>query len=210
MVKSLAVALSLSLAAGVVAHAQTVRRPVAPEPLVTGPQADMMKLQMAMVSAQQAAIKPGDEAMPCEALQKELVSTMTDPAIQAYAAKADAAYAKQLASQPKGVMTAEAAAALAAALTSGTAMTGMPTMPSFTPGQAMTPQQMQQLMLAQQQATITYMNQLMPLMPALMRSQRVAQLAAVKNCAWMTGGLGLYPGAGVPTNPAIPAGLPKR
>jgi hypothetical protein len=95
-------------------------------------------------------------------------------------------------------MTAEAAAALAAALTSGTAMTGMPTMPSFTPGQAMTPQQMQQLMLAQQQATITYMNQLMPLMPALMRSQRVAQLAAVKNCAWMTGGLGLYPGAVIP------------
>jgi hypothetical protein len=170
-------------------------------------QADMMKLQMAMVEAQQKAMKPGDEALPCEALQKELVSTMTDPAIQAHAAKTNPAYAKELeAQQKKGVMTADGAAALAAALAPGAALTGG--MPNVTPGQ--TPQQMQQAMLAQQQATIASMNQLMPLMPALMRGQRVAMLATMKNCSLATGGLGLYPPVAVPGNPAVPAGLPTR
>jgi hypothetical protein len=211
MLKSLAVAISLSTAVVVAAHAQapTVRRRIAPEPLATPGQAEMMKLQMAMVAAQQAAIKPGDEALPCEALQTEMVSTMNDPAIQAYAATTNAAYAKELASQQKKrVMTADAAAALAAALTPGAA--GMVPMAPIVPGQTMTPAQMQQAMIAQQQASIAYMNQLMPIMPALMRSQRVTMLAAMKSCPW-AGGLGLYPNAVQPrTIPAIPAGLPKR
>jgi hypothetical protein len=62
----------------------------------------------------------------------------------------------------------------------------------------MTPQQMQAAMQAQQQASIAYMNQLAPIMPALMRSQRVTMLAMAKNCTWATGGLGLYPGAARP------------
>jgi hypothetical protein len=203
MSKSLA-ALALCVVTTIVASAQTVRKPVAPEPLMPAGQADMMKLQTAMIAAQQTAIKPGDEALPCEALHKELVSTMTDPAIQAYAAKTNAAYAKELETQQKkGVMTAEAAAALAASLTPGP--TGMPTMPPMVPGQAMTPQQMQQAMVAQQQAAIASMNQMMPIMPALMRSQRVTTLAALKNCTWATGGLGLNPSAAVPT--AIPPGV---
>jgi hypothetical protein len=205
MSKAFAVALSLTLAAGVAVHAQNVRKPVAPEPLVPG-QADMMKLQTAMVAAQAAAVKPGDEALPCEALHKELVSTMTDPAIQAYAAKTNTAYAKELETlqQKKTPMTPEAAATLAAALMPSAGMAGMPPMPQVTPGQTMTPQQMQQMMLAQQQASIAYMNQLAPIMPALMRSQRVSMLGVTKNCTWATGGLGLYPGATVPT--AIPPG----
>jgi hypothetical protein len=204
MFKACVVAISLSVVAGAVAHAQapTTRTPVAPQ-LMPG-QADMMKLQTAMAAAQAAAIKPGDEALPCEALHKELVSTMNDPAIQGYAAKTNAAYAKELETQQKkGVMTAEAAAALAASLTPGP--TGMPTMPPMVPGQAMTPQQMQQAMVAQQQAAIASMNQMMPIMPALMRSQRVSTLAAMKNCTWATGGLGLYPGAAIPPG-AIPPG----
>jgi hypothetical protein len=184
------------------ASAQTVRTPVAPEPLAVPGQVDMMKLQTAMMAAQQAAIKPGDEALPCEALQKELVSSMTSPALQAYAAKTNPAYAKELAAlQPKGVMTPAAAAALAASLSSGAAMTGMPQMPMVT-GQQMNAQQMQQAMLAQQQAAVAYMNQMAPIMPTLMRSQRVMVLAGMKNCAWVTGGLGLVPNMIVPT--AIP------
>jgi len=205
MWKSLVVAVSMSAAAGVAAHAQTVRTPIAPGP-VPAAQADKLQLQSAMVAAQAASIKPGDEALPCEALHKELVSTMNDPAIHAYAAKTNPAYAKELATQQKnGVITANAAAALAAALTSGASMNGMAGMPPVVPGQQMTPQQMQQVMLAQQQASMAYMAQLAPLMPALMRSQRVTQLAAVKNCTWMTGaGLGLYPGAVIPG--AVPPG----
>ncbi len=204
MSKSLA-AFALCVVTSAVAFAQqpTVRTPVAPAPIVPG-QADMMKLQMTMMEAQQKAIKPGDEALPCEALQKELVSTMNDPAIQAYAAKTNEAYAKELATQQKKGMTPDAAAALAAALVPGAGMAGMAAMPQVTPGQQMTPQQMQQMMAAQQQASIAYMNQLAPIMPALMRSQRVSMLALTKNCAWATGGLGLYPGA------VIPGAVPPR
>jgi hypothetical protein len=204
--KSLAIVVSLTFAAAIAAHAQNVRQPVAPEPLVPG-QADMMKLQAAMIAAQQAAIKPGDEALPCAALDKELVSTMNSPAIQAYAAKTNAAYAQEIAAQQqkKTPMAPQAAAAMAAALaTPGPAMTGLAAMPPVVPGQAMTPQQMQQAIAAQQQAAVAYMNQLAPIMPALMRSQRVTMLAVAKNCTWATGGLGLYPGATVPT--AIPPG----
>jgi hypothetical protein len=201
---------ALCAVAGVVAAAQqpTVRTPIAPQAVTA--QADMMKLQMTMVEAQQKAIKPGDEALPCEALQKELVSTMTDPAIQAYAAKTNEAYAKELAK--KGPMTAVDAAALAATLTPGMgAGPGTAGMPQVTPG--MTPQQMQQAMMAQQQVAMAYMNQLAPIMPALMRSQRVSMLAGMKSCTWATGGLGLYPGVTpgtIPgTVPPIP-GVPKR
>jgi hypothetical protein len=196
MSKPLAVALSLTLAVGV-AHAQTVRTPVAPQVAVPA-QADMMKFQTAMVAAQTAAVKPGDEALPCEALQKELVSTMQDPAILAYAAKTNAAYAKQLEAQQqkKTPMAPQAAAAMAAALAPGAAMAGTP-MPSVVPGQPMTPQQMQQVIAAQQQASIAYMNQLTPIMPALVRSQRVTMLGMTKNCTWATDGLNLYPGAAV-------------
>jgi hypothetical protein len=213
MSRSLA-AFAFCVVASAVAFAQqpTVRTPVAPAPLGVPQRADMMKLQTAMIAAQQAAIKPGDEALPCEALDKELVSTMNNPAIQAYAAKTNAAYAQELAiqQQKKTPMAPQSAASLAAALASGAGMAGMAGMPPMAPGQAMTPQQMQQAMVAQQQAAVAYMNQLAPIMPALMRSQRITMLALAKNCTWATGGLGLYPGAGVPT--AIPpdALAPRR
>ncbi|HEY9467556.1 MAG TPA: hypothetical protein VIR54_30900 [Vicinamibacterales bacterium] len=208
MSKPLAVALSLTLAVGV-AHAQNVRTPVAPQVAVPA-QADMMKFQTAMVAAQTAAVKPGDEALPCEALQKELVSTMQDPAILAYAAKTNAAYAKQLEAQQqkKTPMAPQAAAAMAAALAPGAAMAGTP-MPSVVPGQPMTPQQMQQVIAAQQQASIAYMNQLTPIMPALVRSQRVTMLGMTKNCTWATDGLNLYPGAAVPGAVAPGTAVPR-
>ena len=62
----------------------------------------MMKLQTAMIAAQPAAIKPGDEALPCAALDKELVSTMNSPAIQAYAAKDESGFAQELACSKEG------------------------------------------------------------------------------------------------------------
>jgi hypothetical protein len=208
MSKPLAVALSLTLAVGVT-HAQNVRTPVAPQVAVPA-QADMMKFQTAMVAAQTAAVTPGDEALPCDALQKELVSTMQDPAILAYAAKTNAAYAKQLEAQQqkKTPMAPQAAAAMAAALAPGAAMAGTP-MPSVVPGQPMTPQQMQQVIAAQQQASIAYMNQLTPIMPALVRSQRVTMLGMTKNCSWATDGLNLYPGAAVPGAVAPGTAVPR-
>jgi hypothetical protein len=212
MSKSLAAFAMCVVTSAVTTFAQqpTARTPIAPGPVNVPGQADMMKLQMTMMEAQQKAIKPGDEALPCEALQKELVSTMNDPAIQAYAAKTNAAYAKEAEAIQKKGMTPDAAAALAASLVPGAGMAGMPPMPQVTPGQPITPQQMQQAMVAQQQASIAYMNQLAPIMPAIMRSQRVSMLALTKNCAWVTGGLGLYPGAGAPTAISPGAVVPRQ
>ena len=109
-----------------------------------------MKFQTALIAAQQAAIKPGDEALPCEALDKELVSTMNSPVIQAYAAQSNPVLAQQIAAQQqkKTRMAAPTAAAMAAALAPGAGMPGMPAMPQVAPGQTMTPQQMQQAMAA--------------------------------------------------------------
>jgi hypothetical protein len=185
MLKSLVFALSLSLMAGLTAQAQTARTrtPIAPAPL------DAQNLQAAMIAAQAAAIKPGDEALGCDALQRELVTAMNDPSIQAYTARSDAAYARELAirEKTKAPMTAEAAAALVASLSPGMTMAGL----SGVPGQPVNAAQMQQAMLAQ-------MQQLAVIMPVLMRSQRVMQLSYVKSCTWITGGLGLYPGPVVP------------
>ena len=207
MTKTLA-AFAIGLVVSGIASAQNVRTPVAPAPVVAPAQADMMKLQMTMMEAQQKAIKPGDEALPCEALQKELLSTVNDPTLQAYAAKTNAAYAKDIAAQQKkGPMTADAAAALVTALTAGAATPGAAAMPAIAPGQTMTPQQMQQMMLAQQQASIAYMNQLVPIMPALMRSQRVTMLAVTKNCTWATGGAALNPAVVAPR--VAPGAIPQ-
>jgi hypothetical protein len=184
MFRSVMLFVALVVGAGVAAHAQAVRTPVAPQPL------DMKNFETAMMAAQAAAIKTGDETLGCEALQKELVSTMTDPAIQAYAAKTNAALAKDLTAKDKtrAAMTPETAAALAASLNPAMMMAGLNGAGGLVPGQQMTPQQMQQVMMAQMQAVAA-------IMPAMMRTQRVTQLAMVKNCTWATGaGLGLYPG----------------
>ena len=210
MSKSLAVACLLTLALAVAADAQNVRTPVAPQAAVPA-QAEMIRLQTAMIAAQQAAIKSGDEALPCEALDKELVSTMNSPAIQAYAAQTNPVYAQTLVAQQQKTtpMAPQTAAAMAAALVQGAGMAGMAPMPPVVPGQPVTPQQMQQAIAAQQQASIAYMNQLTPLMPALMRSQRVTMLAMTKNCVWASGGLGLYPGAAVPGAITPGAAVPR-
>lgn len=161
---------SAVIAIACAAHAQTIGTPAAQ-------QAEMMKLQAAMMKAQAAAVRPGDETLGCEALQKEMVASMDDPAIKAYAAKANAAAAKQLAEAEKSqatgkskAMTPGAAAALADALSpeSAFAVAAMPTQAQIA--------QSQQVMMEQ-------MKQLVPLMPILMRSQRLMTLAMAKGCA---------------------------
>jgi hypothetical protein len=153
------------------AHAQTISTPAAL-------QAEMMKLQAEMMKAQAAAARPGDEALSCDVLQKEMVASMDHPAIKAYAAKANADAAKQLAEAEKKSagkkvpMSPAAAAALAAALSPEAAFTGMAAMPT-------------QAQIAQsQQVMFEQMKQQAPLMPMLLRSQRLAMLAMVKNCGW--------------------------
>jgi len=74
------------------------------------------EMAAAMQAAQAKAMRPGDEALGCPALEKELVASMNDPAIQAYTAKSAAAAQKNqtAAEKSKAPMTPQAAAALAA------------------------------------------------------------------------------------------------
>jgi hypothetical protein len=137
------------------------------------------EMAAAMQAAQARAMRPGDEALPCAALEKELVSSMNAPAIQAYAGKSAAAAQKQATAPEKtpAPMTPQAAAALAASLGSGGGFPGgLAASPDFA-AQAQAAQKLQ----AEQ------MKQLVPIMPQIMRSQRVMQLAAVKQCTWMVG-----------------------
>jgi hypothetical protein len=137
------------------------------------------EMAAAMQVAQARAIRPGDEALPCAALEKELVASMNDPAIQAYAGKSAAAVQKNAAAAEKSKppMTPQAAAALAAALGAGG---GLP------PGLAARGDLTAQAQAAQK-LQAEQMKQMIPIMPQMMRSQRIIQLAAVKQCAWMFG-----------------------
>lgn len=136
------------------------------------------EMAAAMQAAQARAMRPGDEALPCAALEKELVASMNDPAIQAHAAKSAAAAQKNVtAEKSKAPMTPQAAAALAAALGAGG---GLP------PGLAARGDLAAQAQAAQK-LQAEQMKQMVPIMPQIMRSQRVMQLAAVKQCSWMFG-----------------------
>ena len=145
------------------------------------------EMAAAMQAAQARAIRPGDEALPCAALEKELVASMNDPAIQAHAAKSAAAAQKNATAleKSKAPMTPQAAAALAAALGAGGGLPpglagGLP------PGLAAKGDYAAQAQAAQK-LQAEQMKQMVPVMPQIMRSQRVMQLAAIKQCSWMFG-----------------------
>ena len=139
--------------------------------LMAQQQADMMNFQAAMMKAQAGAVRPGDEAASCPALDKEMVAVMNDPAMKAYAAKTNPV---PLGKSP-GAMTPAAAAALAKTLTPDAALTGMPGMTGM-PTQA-------QIAMSQK-LMVDQMKHVTPVLPALMRSQRLMMLAAVKQCKW--------------------------
>ena len=125
------------------------------------------ELMTAMVAAQAKAVRPGDEALACPALEKELMATMNDPAIQTYAAKSGALAEKQAlaAAKAQGPQAPQAAAALAATLGAGL------------PGPA--------AQMAQDQ--LAHMKVLLPILPQMMRSQQLMALAFAKQCAWIAG-----------------------
>jgi hypothetical protein len=103
----------------------------------------------AMAAAQAKAVRPGDEALGCAAIEKELMTSMNDPAVQSYAAKAAAAAQLPPGTLGRGAATPQAAAAMAAALSSNAAIAR--SMASM--GTTMTPQQIQAMQaLAVQQA----------------------------------------------------------
>ena len=129
---------------------------------------DFKPTATAMWSARKAAIRPGDAAMSCNALEKELVATMSGPAVQEYAKKSAAAAQKEYDSlhTGKAPMTGQKAATIAASLNSVSGFA--------------------HLAFAQARFTANQLHTLTAILPQLMRSQRLIQLAFTKQCPWTT------------------------
>lgn len=163
-------ALSLSLVCAPVASAQDF--------------AAMANLEQSMADAQAQAARPGDEQLTCEQLQEEMVTTMQDPAVQSAIAAngADAQAQMDRANEARGQMRAQMATGLFMGLAS-----------AFIPGMGyaqMATQQMQAAqMQRQQQQNMAQMavmlERMTPIMPQMMRGQRVYELAQAQQCAFI-------------------------
>jgi hypothetical protein len=155
------------------------------------------KMQAAMAEAQTKATKKGDERLSCDALLAELVAVTQDPKMQAAAIKLGA-WSKE----KQDELNAKAAAAkaeMAVGMTMGL-MAGLTT--ALVPGlSAITDRaQMarQQTQAAQQQAEAARNIQrnaeigdaMIPILPGLMRGERVITLAHSRNCEWTQGMMG--------------------
>lgn len=158
---------------------------------------DMKAMMAAMESAQKGANHPGDGALSCDALQKELVTSMTAPAVQGFVEKSGAAAQKDYEAMQKGnaAIAAQMAMTISASLVPGAASAQLAAAQAQAPQQAAQAAQRVQTRAAQ-------MNDLIAILPQLMRGQRIIELAAMKQCAWVAGAV--PPGVN-PFGPPIPA-----
>jgi hypothetical protein len=182
---------------GMMAQAQQFAQTAAQKP----PARDQFdKLQKAMADAQAKAGRPGDNALTCDAIQNEIVSSMRDPAVTAAATKAGAWGAEQQAKleeasgSSKGAMAAQMAMGLASSLGS-----------MFLPGLGLATGGAQaaiaQTHAARQAAAASSnvqqleeaMKDMIGILPQLMRGQRLMELAQSRKCDWLAG-----PPAGTP------------
>jgi hypothetical protein len=142
------------------------------------------RMQLAQTQAEAAAIRPGDEALECDALQAEMGAIGSSPEMQAFAASQGAWAQSQMdqANQARAGAIAQAGMGMAMGLAS-----------SFIPGlgmaQGLAMQAQAQAMQGQanqnQLEMATNMEAVTAMMPAMMRGQRVYQLAETKQCAFL-------------------------
>ncbi len=183
-----------------------VGQPGVPLPAVPGIPPQYQEMMATMAAAQGAAMRPGDDALSCEALQAEQQAVLNSAAMQAYAA------AMQAPAAPRGVplpdqatgeverpAATQQAAALAAAAAarvgavpgaSGRVPAGIPSTPAMAPGAfpgVLPNPALQAQMLANAHAQAqAQLQAAAPVMPLLARQQQVIQLAFLKQCAWVT------------------------
>ena len=106
------------------------------------------------------ASRPGDESLNCDGLEKELIASMNDPAVQSHFAKSGTK------KQPKSLPQLSTFASRKANLIATRARTTL-------------------LATQNLQKEVTQMNELLTIAPQLVRGQRVMQLAQVRNCQWL-------------------------
>jgi hypothetical protein len=142
------------------------------------------ELQSSLDAAQAGAIRPGDEALSCEALESELVATVKHPAVESYVAKSGAAAQERAAALnvPSERIATQSALTLFSSIVPGGAWAGHAA--AAAQAQAQQAQAASNIQQRMQQA-----QEIMGIMPHLMRGQRVIDLAQVRNCAWLREGL---------------------
>lgn len=127
-------------------------------------------------AAAAAARRPGDESLGCEAIQAEIQATMASPELAEYFATTGAAAQRDLAAMQS------AQAAVLGAPAPGPGTPGQPAV-SLPPAGALAAQAATSQRLADH---ARQMEQLSAIMPLLMRSQRLTELAVLKGCDWLT------------------------
>lgn len=137
-------------------------------------------LESTLQAAQAAANRPGDESLDCEALQNELFANAKHPAVQSRIATAGAwAQDKQAAMNPMGgEMTTQGALTLFGGLVPGGDYA------AIAAARAQAPMQQAQVARNLQQST-RMAQDMMGILPQMMRGQRVVELARARNCAWL-------------------------
>ena len=144
------------------------------------PEGTYGQLQATFEAAQAAAIRPGHESLSCEGLAAELVAAAKDTAVQAYIAKSGAAAQKQLDAMNAAAGTAAAGSALSlfGSVVPGGAWAGHAA--AVAQAEAQKPQAARTIQERMQQA-----QEMMGIMPQLMRGQRVIELAQARDCEWL-------------------------
>lgn len=164
------------------------------------PNDQMDKLQKAMADAQAKAPRPGDNALTCDAIQNEIVTSMRDPAVTATATKmgAWASDQQRKLDEASGAAKGAMAGQMAMGLASSIASMFVPGLGMFT-GRAQAAAAQAQAAQASVEAARNIqqleerMNDMIPILPQMMRGQRLVELAQAGKCDWLAGA-GVPPG----------------
>ena len=142
------------------------------------------RLEAQQAQAQADAIHPGDELLTCEQIQAEMGATMNTPEMQTQTAEMGASAQRQQELQEEATERAR-----------GTMATGIVTgiIGSFIPGVGYAQAAAMQAQASQQQAAANESHQEMAgmignmsnMMPAMMRGQRLYELAQAQECAFL-------------------------
>lgn len=130
--------------------------------------------------AQREAVREGDERLDCPALEQQLIAAVTAPPVQDYIAKSGERAQQDMArAQPDPArMTAQAALTAFSSLVPGGAWVGFMAAAGQAAGMQM--QAAQNVEQRMQQA-----NEMVKILPQLLRGQRVIELAQARQCEWV-------------------------
>jgi hypothetical protein len=137
-------------------------------------------LQSSMGAAEAAANRPGDDALGCDALQSELIASAKDPALQSFVAKSGAIAQEKMAAMNSAAAGAgtQAALTIMSAVVPGGAWAGYgANVAQAEAARIEAGRNMQQMMQRSQE--------MMTIMPQVMRGQKVIELAQKRDCPWV-------------------------